>query len=82
MVDATSTTYKYEGQSKNWNWHGHGKFSIPSGHLIIGQFKEQKPWETTEYDKNGVIVGKIVNGVKTIENSHQITPKLEVDAPN
>jgi hypothetical protein len=32
-----------------------------------------------EYDKNGLIVGKIVNGIKTIENSSQITPKLEVD---
>ena len=79
-MDATSTTYKYEGQSKNWNWHGHGKFSVPNGHHILGQFKEQKPWNTIEYDKNGVIVGKIVNGVKTIENSRQVTPELEVDA--
>ena len=54
---------------------------MPDGHHIIGQFKEHKPWETTEYDKNGVIVGKIVNGVKTIENSRQVTPELEVDAP-
>ena len=30
-----------------------------------------------EYDKNGVMVGKIVDGVQTIENSLQITPKLE-----
>ena len=72
---------KYEGQFKDWKWHGHGKFSVPDGHHIIGEFKEQKPWETKEYDKNGVIVGKIVNGVKTIENSSQITPKLEVDTP-
>ncbi len=34
----------------------------------------------TEYEKYGVIVGKIVDGVQTIENSSQITPKLEVDA--
>ena len=32
------------------------------------------------YDKNGVVVGKVVDGVQTIENSSQITPKLEVDA--
>ena len=50
------------------NWHGQGKFSVPDGHHIIGQFKEHKRWETTENDKNGVIVGKIVNGVKNIEN--------------
>ena len=75
-----SNRNKYEGQFKNWNWHGHGKFSVPNGHHILGQFKEQKPWDTIEYDKNGVIVGKIVNGVKTIEDSRQVTPKLEVDA--
>jgi len=33
-----------------------------------------------EYDKNCVIVGKIVNGVQTIENSFQVTPELEVGA--
>ena len=54
-------------------------FSIPDGHHIIGEFKEQKPWETKEYDKNGVVVGKVVDGVQTIKNSSQITPKLEVD---
>ena len=58
------------------------KFSIPDGHHIIGEFKVHKPWETIEYDKDGVIVGKIINGVKTIENSIQVTPKLEVDIPN
>ena len=64
----------------DWNWHGQGKFSVPDGHHILGQFKEQKPWKTIEYDKNGVVVGKVENGVQTIENSLQIIPKLEVDA--
>ena len=73
---------KYEGEFKNWDWNGQGKFSIPSGHHIIGKFKQYEPWETIEYDKNGEIVGKIVDGVQTIENSLQITPKLEVDASN
>ena len=56
-----------------------GKFSVSSGHHIIGEFKGHEPWNTTEYDKNSVIVGKVVDGVQTIENSSQITPKLEVD---
>ena len=30
--------------------------------------------------KQTEIVGKIVNGVKTIENSLQIIPKLEIDS--
>jgi len=73
---------KYEGEFKNWDWNGQGKFSIPSGHHIIGEFKQYEPWETIEYDKNGEIVGKMVDGVQTIKNSLQITPKLEVDASN
>ena len=52
---------------------------MPDGHHIIGEFKERKPWETIEYDKNGVIVGKIIDGDQTIEDSSQITPKLEID---
>ena len=32
-----------------------------------------------EYDENGVVVGKVVDGVQTIKNSSQITPKLEID---
>ena len=71
---------KYEGQFKNWNWHGQGKFSVPDGHHMIGEFKEHKPWDTMEYDKDGVIVGKIEDGIQTIEDSKQITPKLESNA--
>ena len=71
---------KYEGEFKNWDWHGQGKFSVSSGHDIIGEFKVHDPWNTTEYDKNGVVVGKVADGVQTIENSSQITPKLEVDS--
>ena len=48
--------------------------------ILSNNFKEQKPWETIEYDKDGGIVGKIVDGVQTIENSRQVPPKLEVDA--
>ena len=47
--------------------------------LIISEFKEHEPWETIEYDRNGVVVGKVVDGIQTIKNSSQITPKLEVD---
>ena len=43
---------------------------------------QYEPWQTTEYDKNGEIIGKVVNGVQTIENSLQIIPKLEVDSAN
>ena len=49
-------------------------------HHIVGEFRNYDPWETTEYDKIAVVGGKVVDGVQTIKNSSQITPKLEVDA--
>ena len=73
---------KYEGQYKDWKWHGQGNLSAPSGQHIIGEFRDHKPWNTIEYDKDGLVVGKVEDGVQTIENSSQIIPKLEVDTPN
>ena len=71
---------KYEGEFKNWEWHGKGKFSVHCGHHIVGIFRDHEPWETEEYDKNGTLIGTLVDGIQTIENSSQIIPKLEVDA--
>jgi len=28
----------------------------------VGEFKDDEPWNGTEYDKNGNIIGKYVNG--------------------
>ena len=67
-----------KGEFKNWDWHGLGKFSVPDGHHIVGEFRYNKPWETVEYNRNGEIVGKILDGAQTIKNSSQITPELEV----
>ena len=30
----------------------------------VGEFKDGKNWNTTGYDKNGNIIGKIINGVR------------------
>ena len=55
---------KYEGKWKNDRWHGQGAYSYPDGGKVVGEFRGGKDWNTKEYDKNGKILGKWVNGVK------------------
>jgi hypothetical protein len=38
--------------------------TLPDGRKGIGEWKNSKPWNITEYDKNGNITGRFVNGVK------------------
>ena len=52
----------YEGQWKDGKYHGHGTYTFSDGGKGIGHFREDNPWNITEYDKNGNIIGKIVNG--------------------
>ena len=44
--------------------NGQGTFTFPNGNKGIGEFRENKPFNITEYDKYGNIIGKWVNGVK------------------
>ena len=53
---------KYEGEWMNDKWHGQGTYSYPDGRKVVGEFRGGKDWNTKEYDKNGKILGKIVNG--------------------
>ena len=64
---------KYKGGWKNGKKHGHGTliYDTTKGKKYVGEFskrsgefKEDKPWDITEYDRNGNIIGKWVNGVK------------------
>ena len=34
------------------------------GEKYVGEFREGKPWNTTRYDKEEIIIGKWVNGVE------------------
>ena len=55
----------YDGEWMNGLKHGYGKFTFQNGSdYIVGDFKEDKWWNVTSYDKNGKISGKIVNGVE------------------
>ena len=53
----------YEGEWKNGFTNGQGTYSNPDGIKYVGEFKDGRDWNTTEYDKNRNITGKYVNGI-------------------
>jgi len=53
---------KYSGGIQNGKPNGQGKSTFVSGSKYVGEYKDGKPWNITETDKNGKITGKFVNG--------------------
>ena len=57
---------KYVGEYKDDKQHGQGTLTYGKGkwegNKYEGEFKDGKPWNGTEYDKDGNITGKYVNG--------------------
>ena len=49
---------KYVGEWKDGNWNGQGTFTWVDGRKNEGKWKDGKPWKTSEYDKNGNIIGR------------------------
>ena len=43
---------------------GKGTLTSPDGRKSVGEFKEDQPWNSIEYDKDGNIIGKLVDGLK------------------
>ena len=58
---------KYEGEFEDGIKHGQGTYTLPNGSKYVGEWRENKSWKGTEYDKNGNVIGKFVNEVKKIE---------------
>lgn len=52
----------YVGEFKNGGSHGQGTFNYNDGRKYVGEWKEDKWWKGIEYDKNGKIKHKFVNG--------------------
>ena len=46
----------------NGKWHGQGTYSYPDGRKVVGEFIGRKDWNTKEYDIDGNIIRKWVNG--------------------
>ena len=55
--------HKYVGDCKKGEKHGQGTYYFSCGGELVGEFKENKPWNVTEYDKDTNIIQKVVNGV-------------------
>ena len=53
--------HNFTGEFKDGKRDGQGTYSFPDGSKTIGEFKEN-PWNTIDYNKDGNIIGKIVNG--------------------
>ena len=53
---------KYVGEFKNDNFDGQGTKTWSDGTKYVGEWKDDEEWNITEYDKNGNITGKWVNG--------------------
>ena len=58
----TSNGSKYEGELKNGEKNGQGTHTYPDGSKFEGDYKDDWEWNGTQYDKNGNITGKYVNG--------------------
>ena len=56
--------HKYEGEWKDDKKNGQGTYFFPDGGKLVGEFRKDSPWNITDYDKNGKIKGKYVNGVR------------------
>ena len=53
---------KYVGEFKDGLQNGQGTFTYPDGREYVGEYNYGKRWKGTDYDKNGNIIGKYVNG--------------------
>jgi hypothetical protein len=58
----TSNGSKYEGELKNGERHGQGTHTYPDGSKFEGDYKDDWELNGTQYDKNGNIKYKYVNG--------------------
>ena len=70
---------KYVGEWKNGKQNGQGTLTYTDGRNGVGEWRENKPWNITEYNKNGNITGKYVNGLKVEKRRKVVLFEREVD---
>ena len=52
----------YVGKYKDGKKHGQGTYTLPDGYKSGGEWRVNQLWNIIEYDKDGNIIGKLVNG--------------------
>ncbi len=67
-TETYSDLSKYVGGWKDGKRHGEGTYTWSDGSKYVGEWKDYQRWNGTEYDKDGKIIEKFVNGesIKTI----------------
>jgi len=55
---------KYVGEWKNGKHHGLGTYTFHDGVKWECVLLKSEPWNITKYDKDGIIYGRKVNGVR------------------
>ena len=65
---------KYEGEFEDGIKHGQGTYTSIRGYKYVGEWRKNKSWNGKEYDENGNVIGKFVNGMKII-----VEPVVVVD---
>ena len=50
------------GEFKDGNSHGQGTVTSKDGETFVGEWKDDKEWNGNEYNKDGKIISKYVNG--------------------
>ena len=73
---------KYEGKWKEGKFHGQGTFTFSDGNKGVGEFRDNKPWNITTYKIHVNIIGKYVNGIKTVMNPLKPTSSSPVSNPH
>jgi len=53
---------KYVGEFRDGKRHGQGTYTFQEGDTYVGEWKYGREWNGTEYDKDGNIFYKYVNG--------------------
>jgi len=60
----SSTFGRYTGEIKNGILHGRGIYRYKSGRKRVGEFRKGRPWNVTNFDKNGKKEAVWVKGIK------------------
>ena len=53
-----------KGKWRNGKFNGKGTFTFSNGNKGVGEFRDNKPWNITTYDKDGNYKWKYVKGIR------------------
>ena len=73
---------QYVGGYVNESLNGQGKYTFPDGSILIGEFRDGEFWNGNEYNKDGNLTGKYVNGKHKTNKPQYSTPSSPASNPH